>query len=596
MKCATSINIYPSDCTITVGNWYYGARVEVCPADADCTGVEWYSDNTSVATVNSANGYIFAHNPGTARIYARTTDGSGLRDYLTVTVTSGVICVSSVTLSRTTLTLEKGDTATLLATVCPLNATNKELSWRSTDSTVASVSEGVVTAKAKGKAYIYAETVDGSGMLANCYVSVTENILVKSVTINMSNYSMTVGSSAHLYETVCPENATNKCVKWTSSNTEVATVNPNNGVICAIKVGTTTITAVAQDGSNQKGYCTINVIPVVQIKSISVNPSLKTVKVGETTKFQMLVCPTDATNKLFRWTSSDSNVASVDYYTGEVKALKVGSATITATSVDGCFSDSALLYVNRTKIYQTQNTFRCKGDGTLAEDLQYNDIPTADLKAMDWINWSDFALYDESDLRQAWEDMCTGLFSSPPLKTVILDMIDHFMSGDATDYSNATLTEKVIEHESTQNYITAVKSCISQLLNQYNGDISALMYSASSRDDNPLVKLLRSTKTYQPVYNTTDDKKTGLTICIDGLWGNQIEVISYNKVGDNYSGVLSFTLYDHFGLDAADVEKYGWLLGFRAWYILQHNQTYSGAHKPFVSVMNFEVPFSGFLY
>ena len=209
------------------------------------------------------------------------------------------------------------------------------------------------------------------------------------------------------------------------------------------------------------------------------------------------------------------------------------------------------------------------------------------------VNWSDFVLTGPSDFRGSWEYMCTSLFSKEPLQTVILDMIDHFMSGDATDYRNNTLTEKVVAHESTQNYITSVKNCISQLLNQYKGDIIALKYIVSSRESNPLVQLMKSNKIYQPVYNTSDDKITGLTICINGLWGNQIEVKSYSKNGNNYSGVLSFTLYDHFGLDAADVEKYGLLGGFRAWYILQHNKEYNGNYKPFVTVVNFDVPFSG---
>ncbi len=69
----------------------------------------------------------------------------------------------------------------------------------------------------------------------------------------------------------------------------------------------------------------------------------------------------------------------------------------------------------------------------------------------------------------------------------------------------------------------------------------------------------------QPVYNTVSDKVNGLTICLDSLWGNQIEVKSYSKVDNTYSGVLEFTLYDHFGLDEADVSKYGYLAGFRAW-------------------------------
>ena len=68
---------------------------------------------------------------------------------------------------------------------------------------------------------------------------------------------------------------------------------------------------------------------------------------------------------------------------------------------------------------------------------------------------------------------------------------------------------------------------------------------------------------------------------------------SYRKIGNSCSGILSFALYDHFGLDAADVVEYGYLKGFRAWYILQHSKEYNGAYRPFVTMIHFDVPFSG---
>lgn len=77
------------------------------------------------------------------------------------------------------------------------------------------------------------------------------------------------------------------------------------------------------------------------------------------------------------------------------------------------------------------------------EDLEYDDISENDLKAMDWINWSDFVFTTPATFRSLWEDMATTLFSTEPLQTVVLDMIEHFMSGDGSNYSNSTLTEKV---------------------------------------------------------------------------------------------------------------------------------------------------------
>ena len=314
-----------------------------------------------------------------------------------------------------------------------------------------------------------------------------------------------------------------------------------------------------------------------------------TVKVG----WSSYVCPNGYYTSEVYWASSNPEVAYVDYYTGLIIAKGQGTSIVTAMTSNFNLRATFTITVDKLKIYQTENTYRFDVDGNLAEDLKYNDISVENLKAMDWINWWDFVLTTPTAFRSSWEYMCTTFFSTQPLQNVVLDMIDHFMSGSSTNYSNDILTEKVVEHESTQSYCDAVKSCINSLMSTYNGDITKLKYIASSRLSNPLVAMMRAQEINQPVYNTTRDKINGLTICLDGLWGNEIEVKSYSKVGDNYSGVLEFTLYDHFGLDAADVSKYGPLAGFRSWYILQHNEEYNGAYKPFVTVIRFEIPFEG---
>ena len=152
-------------------------------------------------------------------------------------------------------------------------------------------------------------------------------------------------------------------------------------------------------------------------------------------------------------------------------------------------------------------------------------------------------------------------------------MIDHFMDGTGSTYSNSVLTQKAYEHNSTQEYIKNVEEQLETLLNTYNGDISEFAYTANNRESNPLIIALKANNVYQPVYNTASDKINGLTICIDGLWGNKIDVSSYNISGNSYSYTLHYTLYDHFGLDQADVEKYGPLAGFArgmCYNIMQH--------------------------
>ena len=158
MICVNSVSVYPKSITLKVGNWYYGAYAEICPYNADCAQVIWHSANSSIASVNASSGYIRAIAPGTTRIYATATDGSGYSDYLTVTV-SNTISVTSVSLNHSSLSIEEGECASLSATVYPSNATNKNLNWTSSNTCVATVSGGVVLAHCPGTATITVKTL-----------------------------------------------------------------------------------------------------------------------------------------------------------------------------------------------------------------------------------------------------------------------------------------------------------------------------------------------------------------------------------------------------------------------------------------------------
>ena len=347
MTCVNSVSVYPKSITLKKGNWYYGAYAEVCPCEADCKEVVWHSNNPSVASVNASRGYIYANSAGTAKIYATATDGSGCSDYLTVTVKE-IVKVTSVSLNRSSLLIEKGKYRTLTATVLPTNAENKALIWRSDKPCFASVCNGIVYAVSKGTATITATATDGSGKYATCTVSVTEDVLVTSISVT-STQSLKVGDSAYLSATVLPTNATNKAVLWTSDNTEVASVNANSGLVYANAVGTAKITATARDGSGVYGTINISVSPV-PVTSVTVSPKEKTLSVGETTTLSATVSPSNATDKSVIWTSSDTSVATVGKYTGVVTAKADGTATITAKSVDGNKTDTCTITVDSREI------------------------------------------------------------------------------------------------------------------------------------------------------------------------------------------------------------------------------------------------------
>ena len=231
----------------------------VLPEDADNPAVTWESSNEDVAEVN-VRGRVIANGIGTCTITCRATDGSGVYAECSVTV-STVQLVTGITLSQTSLSLSlpRNTTKTLTATVTPSNATNKNVTWSSSNTSVATVDQsGKVTAVGIGSCVVTATAEDGSGVTAECAVTVIQ--LVTGITLNKSSLSLSIpdNKTYTLTATVMPSNATNKSVTWSSSNTSVATVD-QSGKVTAVSGGSCTITATAADDSGVKGNSSVSV-------------------------------------------------------------------------------------------------------------------------------------------------------------------------------------------------------------------------------------------------------------------------------------------------------------------------------------------------
>ena len=155
---------------------------------------------------------------------------------------------------------------------------------------------------------------------------------VEHITITPESQTLSVNQEITLVANVIPTNATEKRVTWRSSNSEIATVDPATGKVTAKKVGTCTITAkTEEDWSSVKGTCTISVsVEIVSVTGISVTSPSNPLKVGESVTLTAIVDPINATEKGVTWSSSDSEIATVDPETGKVIAKKVGTCTITA--------------------------------------------------------------------------------------------------------------------------------------------------------------------------------------------------------------------------------------------------------------------------
>jgi len=226
--------------TMTLDLYKYD-NISVYADGVEVTGVAGTatSNNSSLVysfTINSSTWYIQNITTSyTQNIYSME---------LEVEVGDPSVSVTSVALNSSSLSLGIGETSTLTATVSPSNAGNKVVVWSSSNSSVASVSSGLVTAVAVGNATITVTTSDGS-YTASCAVTVSA-IAVSSVSLSDSTATISIGSTKTITASVSPSNATNKAVTWSTNNSNVATVS--NGVITAIAEGSTTITVTTSDG------------------------------------------------------------------------------------------------------------------------------------------------------------------------------------------------------------------------------------------------------------------------------------------------------------------------------------------------------------
>lgn len=234
------------------------------PENATDQDLYWSSNNPSLVSVN--NGFIVANNTGKTGTAIITVTNSDEDVFASCAVTVNPVAVTGIS-SITTSTgandvALNGDALTLTANVTPSNATNKAVTWTSSDESIATVtSTGDNTASVAGlklgNVTITATTKDGSKVAS---ISLTvKPIAVSGITLDKTSLAFVLGDAPYtLAATVAPSNATDKGVSWTSSNTNIATVDAS-GKVTAVGFGTAKITAVSVADSTKIATCDVTV-------------------------------------------------------------------------------------------------------------------------------------------------------------------------------------------------------------------------------------------------------------------------------------------------------------------------------------------------
>ena len=297
--------------------FFWGTSESSMNSDFKCSEIKDNAISASLTNLSQATQYWY-------KAYVKLNNQSFYGEVKTF-ITGQL--VTSISLNKTSITLNEGQEQTLIPTVNPSTATDKSLNWTSNNPSVATVdAEGKVIAVSKGTATIRVEANDGSGKYANCSVTVIR--LVSSIYLDKTSITMYRGSS-DVMETitavVTPVDASNPSLSWTSSNTAVATVS--NGVVTGKGPGVITITASAKDGSGIKSTCDVEVIQ--NVTNLSLNKTYISLYEEEEETLYVTIEPANSNDKTVSWTSSNPEVVTV--VDGHITARTIGSSTITAS-------------------------------------------------------------------------------------------------------------------------------------------------------------------------------------------------------------------------------------------------------------------------
>ena len=524
--------------------------------DLDCTVVtkqdvtyevrDWSVDDKELASVNS-DGVVTALRPGKVTVTARYFDGTTRTKAITI-----IAPLDGISLSEK-LTLEIGKTKALVPTYKPEYASNKAVTWTTSDRSVVSVStEGVLTAAGTGTAVITVKSEEG-GYVATCKVTVIQP--VTGVSLNKTSATLVIGKtdSVKLKPTVRPENATTKTVTWKSSNTKVATVS-SSGIVTAKGPGVATITCTTASG----GFTATCKVTVRQpVKGIKFSSSKLTYYIGQKKGVTIIFTPANASNKGLTYKSSDKSIATISEK-GVVKALKKGTCTLTAISDDGNYKATCTLKVTKKidvediDIVKSSTTVNAGKTKQLLVDIYPFDASVKDVK---WTT-SDktIATVNSEGVVTGHKGgivviKCTSLDTGvsdkckvtvyEPVKSVKISADSATLVAGSTkiltaDVSPSTASNQDITWYSTNKAVATVDK---------NGKVTAVKggtcnIAAKSKDNEKLIAKCKLTVIQPPTKITLSDNDAEL------LRGDKIALTATVKPKDCYDSTVKWTSSD----------------------------------------------------
>lgn len=322
-------------------------KVTLEPDSVTDPTILWTSSDEKIATV-SADGLITAVQPGKATITATAKANSSVKASCEVTVEAAVVPVSGINLGGDQA-IQVGQTINLTAEITPSDATNKKVTWTSSNPTAATVDDvGKVTALAPGETTVTATAADGSGVNGNCRITVSAaQIAVTGIELDKTSLELTVGDTTVLTASVTPGDASDKSVNWSTSEEKIAAVD-QQGQVRACAPGTATITAKTSNGKTAVCVVTVKAAPI-KATGVTLDQIEIELTVGDEHRLTATVEPAAEADQTVKWSSDHEEIATVDQ-NGNVIARAEGNAKIKAETPDGAYSAECEVIVSPVSV------------------------------------------------------------------------------------------------------------------------------------------------------------------------------------------------------------------------------------------------------
>ena len=474
------------------------------------------------------------------------------------------IKVSGISLKETSKVLDVDETFTLVASIKPSNATNKNITWSITQNNEYislnsfEGSQVTVTALKEGSAKVTAKTDDGD-FTASCNFTVIYNdptIHVSGISLDIPSKEIKVDDTFDLVATIAPDNADNKNISWSIfQSDDVLSLSATSGsavTVTGLKEGNATVIATSEDGG-YKATCGVNVIakvpPVVSVSGISLNESSKEIKVDGAFTLEATIEPSNATNKGVSWSITQTDTfVSISANSGStvtVTGLKEGTAKVTAKSDDGGFKADC----DVTVIAKEVPTVDVTGISLNKNSHEFTVDDTVELVATITPN-------NATNKGVSWSITQTGTFVSLNKST------GDKVTVTALDEGNATVTAKsddgnfeasctfkvnpkVIPTETTKAYIHDENNLIYSIEQKIDG-VYTLVTQTGVEDEVTYYVINVDTDIRVKLVSKGDIEVTGLEVNTDKLTIDSDGYVIFNSSSEDYDFFsLTPTYIDH---------------------------------------------------